>query len=317
MSDNIFNSSSEPDILTGAMLVELNLKQFGLTRKLGIKATLSIADDHGNKVSFTGGVSPTTKASKWIIPKHLYDPIQKYQSETRRIHNDYTCGMRWTTNMDIMSTRMYSGGGHGMKPYAEFIEDRKFGLESLKHDFAHNIYPQAVITAKNDLGSLYHESDYPSNDEVYNLISMQVNVTPIAKGSDFRCSLDPKVQEDMAIEHDKRLLEVQKDSVMKLIAGLSEKVQHIHDSIENDRVLHDKTLADLYKHAINLPAIDFTSDDTLSDIASQVAMSLMDQGNLDKESLKDEAVRERTKQEADDLARKLDAYADVKQQEAT
>ena len=80
--------------------------------------------------------------------------------------------------------------------------------------------------------------------------------------------------------------------------------------------MHDKTLADLYKHAINLPAIDFTSDDTLSDIASQVAMSLMDQGNLDKESLKDEAVRERTKQEADDLARKLDAYADVKQQEA-
>jgi hypothetical protein len=43
----------------------------------------------------------------------------------------------------------------------------------------------------------------------------------------------------------------------------------------------------------------------------------MDQGNLDKESLKDESVRERTKQEADDLARKLDAYADVKQQEAT
>ena len=317
MSDNIFNSTPEPDILTGAMLVELNLKQFGLTRKLGISATQSIADDHGSKVSFTGGMSPTTKASKWIIPKHLYDSIQRYQSETRRIHNDYTCGMRWTTNMDIMSTTMYSGGGHGMVPYAEFIEDRKMGLESLKHDFAYNIYPQAVITAKNDLGSLYQVSDYPSNDEVYNLISMQVNITPIAKGSDFRCSLDPVVQQQMEQEHDKRLLEVQKDSVMKLIAGLSEKVQHVHDSIENDKVLHDKTLADLYKHAINLPAIDFTSDDTLSDIASQVAMSLMDQGNLDKESLKDEAVRERTKQEADDLARKLDAYADVKQQEAT
>ena len=317
MSDNLFNPTSEPQILTGAMLVELNLRQFGLTRKLGMTETKSIADDHNSKIYFTGGHSPTTKASKWIIPKHLYDPIQKYQSETRRIHNDYTCGMRWTTNMDIMSTRMYSGGGHSMVPYAEFIEDRKMGLESLKHDFAYNIYPQAVITAKNDLGDLYEESDYPSQDEVYQTISMTVNVTPIAKGSDFRCSLDPKVQEEMANEHDKRLLEVQKDSVMKLIAGLSEKVQHIHDSIDNDKVIHDKTLSDLYKHAINLPAIDFTSDDTLSDIASQVAMSLMDQGNLDKDSLKDEAVRQRTKQEADELAKKLDAYADVKQQEAT
>ena len=104
---------------------------------------------------------------------------------------------------------------------------------------------------------------------------------------------------------------------MRLIAGLSDKVQHIRDSIDNDKVLHDKSFADLYKHAINLPAIDFTSDDTLSDIVSQVAMSLMDQGNLDKDSLKDEAVRQRTKQEADELAKKLDAYADVKQQEAT
>ena len=166
MSDNLFNSTSEPEILTGAMLVELNLKQFGLTRKLGAEATLAIANENGNKDSFTGGLSPTTKASKWIIPKHLYDPIQKYQSETRRIHNDYTCGMRWTTNMDIMSTRMYSGGGHGMVPYAEFIEDRKMGLESLKHDFAYNIYPQARITAKNDLGNLFNEYDYPSDDEV-------------------------------------------------------------------------------------------------------------------------------------------------------
>ena len=317
MSDNLFNPTSDPQILTGAMLVELNLRQFGLTRKLGMTETKSIADDHNSKIYFTGGHSPTTKASKWIIPKHLYDPIQKYQSETRRIHNEYTCGMRWTTNMDIMSTRMYSGGGHGMQPYATFIEDRKMGLESLKHEFAYTIYPQAVITAKNDLGDLYEDSDYPSKDEVYQTISMTVNVTPIAKGSDFRCSLDPKVQEEMAQEHDKRLLEVQKSSVMRLIAGLSEKVQHIHDSIDNDKVLHDKTLADLYKHAINLPAIDFTSDDTLSDIASQVAMSLMDQGNLDKDSLKDEAVRQRTKQEADELAKKLDAYADVKQQEAT
>ena len=99
---------------------------------------------------------------------------------------------------------------------------------------------------------------------------------------------------------------------MKLIAGLAERVQHIHDSIDSDRVLHDKTLSDLYRHAVNLPAIDFTSDSTLSDIADEVAMGLMNMGTLTKDSLKDESVRERTKTQADDLARKLDAYADTK-----
>jgi hypothetical protein len=99
---------------------------------------------------------------------------------------------------------------------------------------------------------------------------------------------------------------------MKLIAGLSEKVQHVHDSIDGDKILHDKTLSDLYKHAVNLPAIDFTSDSTLSDIADEVAMGLMNMGTLTKDSLKDDTVRERTKTQADDLARKLDAYADTK-----
>ena len=302
----------EPDIVTGAILVELNLTQLGLTRKLSRQATQAIADKHGNKEMFTGGDSPTTKATKWIIPKQLYAPIQSYQGHTRRIHNEYTCNMRWTTNQDIMSTTMYSGGGYNMPPYAEFVEDRKMGLESLVHDFAYNIYPQAMITAKNDLGSLYDEYDYVDSDDVYNTIGMTVRISPIAKGSDFRCSLDPAVQKERAEEHEQRLREVQKESVMKLIAGLTEKVQHVHDSIDNDKILHDKTLEDLYKHAVNLPAIDFTSDNTLSDIADQVAMGLMNMGTLTKDSLKDESVRERTKTQANDLARKLDAYADTK-----
>ena len=50
MSDNLFNPTSDPQILTGAMLVELNLRQFGLTRKLGMTETKSIADDHNSKI---------------------------------------------------------------------------------------------------------------------------------------------------------------------------------------------------------------------------------------------------------------------------
>ena len=303
---------AEPDIITGAVLVELNLTQLGLTRKLSAQATQAIADKHGNKEMFTGGDSPTTKATKWIIPKQLYAPIQSYQGHTRRIHNEYTCNMRWTTNQDIMSTTMYSGGGYNMPPYAEFVEDRKFKLESLRHDFAYSIYPQAIITAKNDLGTLFNEYDYMDQDDTYHAVGMDVRISPIAKGSDFRCSLDPTVQKERAEEHEERLREVQKESVMKLIAGLAEKVQHIHDSIDNDKTLHDKTLSDLYKHAKNLPAIDFTSDSTLSDIADEVAMGLMNMGTLTKDSLKDESVRERTKTQAEDLARKLDAYADTK-----
>ena len=304
--------TTEPDIITGAMLVELRLTNFGLTRKLGSVATSAISDAHGNRENFTGGDSPTTRANKWILPKNTYDNIASFQRETRKIHNEYTAGMRWTTNTDIMSTSMYSGGGFNQPPYAEMIEDRKMQLDSLAHKFAYEIYPHAMVTAKNDLGNLYDHLDYPDASYVFDSITMDVRISPIAKGSDFRCSLDPALQKERIEEHENRLHEVQKESIMKLISGLSERVQHVRDSISNDKVLHDKTLSDLYKHAVNLPAIDFTSDSTLADIADEVAMGMMEMGTLTKESLKDEAVRERKRNEADNLTRKLDAYADCR-----
>ena len=39
-------TDSEPDIVTGAVLVELNLTQFGLTRKLNDMHTQAISDKH-------------------------------------------------------------------------------------------------------------------------------------------------------------------------------------------------------------------------------------------------------------------------------
>ena len=309
------NMEKENDIVSGALLIEMNLRNFGLSRKLDQGEVSAIADKHGNKELFTGGSSPTTRANKFIIPKELYDPIASFQRETRKIHNEYTLGMRWTTNQDIMSTKMYSGGSNFHVPYAEFVEDRKAKLDLLAHKFAYTTYPQAIIVAKNDLGNLYNDDDYMSKDEVYKSIGMTVNITPISKGSDFRCSLDPQVKEKVQEAHDERLREVQKESVLKLISGLSSKVQHIKDSLDQDKVLHDKTLEDLYKHAVDLPAIDFTNDDRLSELADEIASGLMNQGFLKKEHLKDQSVRERTKNQAEDLARKLDAYADVKEQE--
>ncbi len=300
---------SSPEIITGAVLVSLNLTNFGLSKK--IDAGSAIASHFNAKESFTGSQDSTTRSSKCIIAKNLYDHIASFQRETRKQHNEYTGGMRWTKNNDIMSTKIFSGGADHMQPYETWRKNREATLDNMAHEFAQQTYPLAKTAAKNDLGSLYNPDDYPSNQEVYESIGMEVVIGPIPKGSDFRCSLDPDTQKELVKEYDIRLEAVQKESVVKLISALSTKLSHITDSIKNDKVIHNSTLNDLYKYADSLPAIDFTNDATLKDLADRVVNEVTCGGLRSKDQLKDPDAKETVEKSATDIANNLDAYAET------
>ena len=300
---------SSPEIITGAVLVSLNLTSFGLSKK--IDAGSAIAAHFKAKESFTGSHDSTTRSSKCIIAKGLYDHIAAHQRETRKQHNEYTGGMRWTKNTDIMSTKIFSGGADHMQPYETWRKDREATLDHMAHEFANQTYPLAKTSAKNDLGSLYNPDDYPSSQEVYESIGMEVEINPIPKGSDFRCSLDPATQKELVKQYDKRLETIQKESVVKLISALSTKLSHITDSIKNDKVIHNSTLNDLYKYADSLPAIDFTNDETLKDLADRVVKEVTLDGLRNKDLLKDSDAKETVEKSATDIANNLDAYAET------
>ena len=300
---------SSPEIITGAVLVSLNLTNFGLSKK--IDAGSAIASHFNAKESFTGSDDSTTRSSKCIIAKNLYDHIASYQRETRKQHNEYTGGMRWTKNKDIMSTKIFSGGADHMQPYETWRKDREATLDHMAHEFAYQTYPLAKTAAQNDLGSLYNPNDYPSNQEVYESIGMEVEIDPIPKGSDFRCSLDPAEHKELVEQYDRRLENIQKESVVKLISALSSKLSHITESIKNDKVIHNSTLDELYKYADSLPAIDFTNDETLKDLADRVVKEVSLDGLRNKDLLKDDDAKETVEKSAQDIANNLDAYAET------
>ena len=300
---------SSPEIITGAVLVSLNLTNLGLSKK--IDAGSAIASHFNAKESFTGSHDSTTRSSKCIIAKNLYDHIASFQRETRKQHNEYTGGMRWTKNKDIMSTKIFSGGADHMEPYETWRKNREATLDNMAHEFAQQTYPLAKTAAQNDLGSLYNPDDYPSKQEVYESIGMEVEIDPIPKGSDFRCSLDPATQKELVKQYDERLEAVQKESVVKLISALSTKLSHITNSIKNDKVIHNSTLDDLYKYADSLPAIDFTNDSTLKDLADRVVKEVTCDGLRNKDLLKDPDAKETVEKSATDIANNLDAYAET------
>ena len=298
-------------IVTGAILVELNLTNFGITRKL-VSGASAIAQQCGNKEVFTGSNDSTTRSSKYIIPKSLYEEIAKFQRETRKEHSEYTAGMRWTKNKDIMSTKMFSGGSTYMKPYSQWHSDRAMALDSLAHDFAYKIYPLAKTAAENDLGSLFDADDYAEPDEVYESIGMNVNIDPISKGEDFRCSLDSVSQDKLTKEFDERLLKVQKQSIVKLVTTLGNKLKHLSSSIKEGKVIHNKTIGDLHKFADSMPAMDFTNDVALKKLADRVVLEITGLGSLDKDLLRDsEDNKSQVMKSATDISNNLDAYVDT------
>ena len=302
------SKNKEPEIITGAVLVTLDLTNFGLTKKINVGS--AIANAHNASEEFaTGG--ETTRSSKHIIAKQLYDHIASFQRETRKIHSDYTGDMKWTKGKDIMSTKIYQGGANHQAPYNQVMADRKAKLDHMAHEFAHKTYPLAKTGAKNDLGDLFDPLDYPSVQEVYESISMSVQIDPIPKGSDFRCSLDPMTQKELSKAYEERLRNVQKNSILKLIDTLSRRLSHVTDSINTGKVIHNSTLDDLYKYADTLPAIDFTDDATLKSLADRVVNEVTCHGLNDKDSLKDKDVREEIKESATDITNNLDAYAET------
>jgi hypothetical protein len=300
--------NKEPEIITGAVLVSLDLTNFGLSKK--IDAGVAVATHFNSMVMFgTGG--ETTRSSKHIIAKSLYDDIAKHQRQTRKEHNEYTAGMRWAKGQDIMSTKIFSGGSGQQAPYESWRKEREVKLDHMAHEFAYKSYPLGKTQAQNDLGALYNSDDYPSSQEVYDSIGMVVTIDPIPKGSDFRCSLDPVTQGELVKDYDKRLESIQKQSVLKLITALSSKLVHITDSIKNDKVIHNSTLDELYKYADSLPAIDFTSDSTLKDLADRVVKEVTCDGLRNKDLLKDPDAKDTVEKSATDIANNLDAYAET------
>ena len=301
--------NNQPEIITGAVLVSLDLTNFGLSKK--INAGAAIANEFQAKESFTGSDDSTTKSSKHIIAKHLYNDIASYQRETRKQHNEYTGGMRWTKGQDIMSTKIFSGGSGNKESYETWRTGREATLDQMAHEFAYHTYPLAKTSAQNDLGDLYNSDDYPTNQEVYDSIGMSVKIDPIPKGSDFRCSLDPATQKELVKQYDERLETAQKESVLKLITSLSSRLVHITNSLKNDKVIHNSTLDDLYKYAESLPAIDFTNDSTLKELADRVVKEVTCDGLRNKDLLKDPDAKDTVEKSATDIANNLDAYAET------
>jgi hypothetical protein len=158
---------------TKAILVNLSISQWG-ARKLDRVATNSVENQFGTSTkvgNFSKKLLPTSIALARI--DSISGAFRKYFAEQT---------LPWMSD----GTRILSS-----KNYVEFTTEyrkRKMEFESAVNDFLVE-YPNARETAREKLGELFNENEYPSETRLRRKFTCDVRFFPVPDVSDFRTEI--------------------------------------------------------------------------------------------------------------------------------
>lgn len=161
------------DLSTRVMLVSLNVSQW-TARKFDRKVTADVAQQH----NATRDVGRYHKA---LIARGALAAIAAIVASAREDHATYT--LPWLQD----GTRIMPVDA--FKTYTAKMQAHREAFEAEVRDFLDG-YDGLIDQARDELGTLFNMSDYPSKREVARRFGWRVNVLPMPAVSDFRVDLD-------------------------------------------------------------------------------------------------------------------------------
>lgn len=273
-----------------ALLVQLNISQW-TARKYDKRATKDVAAMH-NATEAAG------RYNKALLPMNDYlDNVQKKATQIRTRYYQNT--LPWA--MD--GTQMLPSAN-----YLSFMTDfrkQKSEWEYTVSLFLEN-YDYMKDQAKRILGSLYVESDYPSELEVQTKFKMDMAVFPVPS-TDFRVQLSNDELNHIRGDLEARLATAQQTAVREVWDRLFDKVKHIADKLADpSAIFRDSMLENAREICDLLPRLNFTDDPNLEMMRAEVEAKLAShhpdalRNNLD--------LRQDTALEAADIMKRMSVF---------
>ena len=153
---------AEPSLSSRAMLASLSISMWS-ARKHDPEASEEIAMRHGAQTD-------VGRHNKVLLPKKALADLQKIVSEARDAH--YFIALPWGDN------------GYRVLPGAVYMEHREriCSLSGRFYSAAEDLYRQfkeLVDQARNRLGGLFRQEDYPSLDELRSKYSFETKIMPL------------------------------------------------------------------------------------------------------------------------------------------
>ena len=235
------------------------------------------------------------------------------------VHNDYLRPFRtvrsgiedhirewtvpWLTDLDLLPSK------HIMD-FSKFFRDEKSRWDA-KIQWLSEKYPDEVqeeakkrLMSADGSQSAFRDDDYLDRDSFLARFSLGMRFIPVSDADDLDIRVHVgEVQEDLIrkfvrADMEKELLDTHKELCMRI----KKHVTHMRDIVSKDSKIFDTMVQGVSRLAETIPALNFTGDPMLDDIAQDIHNELTVDSNVLRNS---ESVKNRVQTKADEILRKL------------
>jgi len=237
-----------------AMLVSLIISQW-LTRIVDKNITEQIALDHSANRDIG------TYRKRLLPHRGVVVQLQGSVSALRKYHTHMT--LPWAKGVGILASSKYTEYSTRMR---ELINDFKAAKNQFLLD-----YPTLKIDAKNDLGDMWHDEEYPDVNILGEKFDVRIDVIPIPQKGDWRVDLTEEELEKLNEEIEARQKEQTQKAMQKLWERLYQPVKHMVEVLNKDNPKIFKTLITNISDLTEiLSDLNLTNDPKLEDLKREI-----------------------------------------------
>lgn len=241
-----------------AMLISLSISQWTARKK----------DKRvGSEVASNKGVDAKVGSYyKSLVDPTALETVKKVSAQARDRHYQYT--LPWSdTGPRILSSELYLEYMQEMNQYKRQFDAAVYKITAE--------YPQLRQDAQQMLGSMFDDTEYPTPEALVAKFGFNLDVMPLPAATDFRCTLDEAVVEQIQGEIEGRLQATAKNAITEAFRRCEELVNRYVDRLEQpDSVVRDSMVQQAHELADMIPKLNFINDPDLNDLAGRIKGSL-------------------------------------------
>lgn len=259
----------------------------------------------GQEVATIHSADPTMgKYRKRLLAKETFAKLSSIINEIRNFH--YFRTLPWSEGSRILSSAAYL-------EYMAKMNELRQAFDAEWQAFL-PLYPALKAEAQARMNSLYKEEDYPSIQDIATKFGVDIGVTPIPSGNDFRVDLGDAEVKRIRKEIEQQA-QVTVEQAMKEVWGrLRDVVSHAaerlkaykDDGAKVEHPFRDTLVTNITELLDVIPSLNITNDPKLAKFANTIRAEITAYSAV---VLRDDAkVRESVAQKADDILAKMAAF---------
>jgi hypothetical protein len=241
-----------------ALLVGLNIREWGARRR-DRDVTDHVAREHG--------ADPKAGCyTKALVPKRFLAKIASVRTEARNLHHQLT--LPWGDDgYRILPVELHL-------KYMDNFRVLRSRFEQAVSEFL-GAYEEAKAAARESLGSLFREDDYPSSSRLRRAFDFEVKPQPLPTGHDWRIDLPEDTVDRIREELAGRLEDAHRQGLSELHRRLAGVVSRMAETLaQPDKIFRDSLVGNVRQLCNLLPALNLAQDTGLDSLNREIEIRL-------------------------------------------